>query len=665
MDESYFARPYTDVDEWRDEPVRHRYVHGGFEGTETRFSCYFPPEDQYGSRMLHNIEGGGGGSDEAAWSPAEPLTSDVACALTAGAYFVVSNQGHDGPDATHLDRWIHHYGANVAVAQYSRVVAASVYGEAPRHGYIYGGSGGAGRSLACLEHAPPGLYDGAVVYILPHVAQQVLCAYVAETARVLGDALAAVVDATAPGGSGDPFTDLTGEQRQTLATLYKLGFPRGAEDQIHPVTIALNGVVPGLRDLDASYFEDFWNVPGYAGAGSSVRASRIQRTCRVTQTLSAREIIESPGITQGMDVYQFGAVAGIARQRPEALIGVVLDGLAAREAVGADLTVRTGAAAGRELLSLGGGDAVIVAAGGRRNMSIGFEDVVAGDEVLVDNSDFLAYANFTCHQNEDIPEFSVFRVDGKPIYPQRPRATGSEELYLVAPYAGAFDQKLIVVQNTNDAQCWPCAPQNLRKLLIERRGTDAELRVWFTQNAMHIPTGPRVPPGPVPVRGTRLVDYRGHVHQAVRDMIAWVESGIEPPADTSFERSHDGAVILPSDAAARLGIQPVVSAVVNGGARADVRVGETVELEAEAATPPGGGTIVEIDWDFDGTGSFPVREQGIDGTRTDVRVARKATFDTPGVYFPCVRVTAHRDGDVESPQRRLTNLARVRVVVAG
>ena len=189
MDASYFASPYTDRDEWRDAPVRHRYVHGGFEGTETRFSLYFPPDDEYAGRFLHNIEGGGGGSDEAGWSPDDPLGSDVAHALAAGAYFVVSNQGHDGPDATHLDRWIHHYGANVAVAEHARTVAASVYGAAPHHGYIYGGSGGAGRTIACLEHAPAGLYDGAVVYILPHVAQQVLCAYVAEAARVLGDAL--------------------------------------------------------------------------------------------------------------------------------------------------------------------------------------------------------------------------------------------------------------------------------------------------------------------------------------------------------------------------------------------------------------------------------------------------------------------------------------------
>ncbi|QHD69229.1 hypothetical protein GS397_20690 [Sphingobium yanoikuyae] len=34
-----FTQPYIDIDEWRDAPVRHRYVPGGFKGTETRFSA--------------------------------------------------------------------------------------------------------------------------------------------------------------------------------------------------------------------------------------------------------------------------------------------------------------------------------------------------------------------------------------------------------------------------------------------------------------------------------------------------------------------------------------------------------------------------------------------------------------------------------------------------
>ena len=94
-----------------------------------------------------------------------------------------------------------------------------------------------------------------------------------------------------------------------------------------------------------------------------------------------------------------------------------------------------------------------------------------------------------------------------------------------------------------------------------------------------------------------------------------------------------------------------------------MRVGDAVTIEVHAATPPGCGTIVAIDWDVDGTGTFPFREDGIDGTRADIATSRTVTYDTPGVYFPCVRVSAHRDGDVDSPQRRISNLARVRVVV--
>ncbi|MBN2665414.1 MAG: hypothetical protein JXR67_02800 [Bacteroidales bacterium] len=36
--DSIFDNPYIDLDEWRDNPVRHRYIHGGFEGNGT----YFP-----------------------------------------------------------------------------------------------------------------------------------------------------------------------------------------------------------------------------------------------------------------------------------------------------------------------------------------------------------------------------------------------------------------------------------------------------------------------------------------------------------------------------------------------------------------------------------------------------------------------------------------------
>jgi hypothetical protein len=655
MDESYFSTAVVDADEWLDEPSPHRQVRGRFEGTETEFCFSFPPADRYEGRFLHHVEGGGGGTPH-------PLPAHVALACAYGGYLVVSNQGHAGPDATHLDREIHHHGASIASARFARTLATDVYGDAPRHGYIWGGSGGAGRTISILEHAPD-LYSGAVVYILPHVAQQVLCAAVANAWRVLGaDGLARVIDATAPGGSGDPFESLTGAQRAALADLYRVGFPRGAEDQIYPVSIALNGVVPGLVDFDPEYFRDFWTQPGYGGTTDELRAARVQSVHRVRAVLTAAEVMASPAVDE-MDPYQFLAVAGVARARPRTAFGVTVENLTARDAVGAWLTVATGAAQGRELISLGGGGDVIVAAGGRRNMSIGFDDVVEGDEIAFDNGHFLAYTHFTRHQQEPYPEFATFEVDGRPMYPQRARATGSPDLYLVAPYRGAFDARCIVVQNLADGQCWPCGAENLRELLVARRGSTRDVRVWLTEHAMHLPSS-ILPAGQRPVATTRLIDYGGIVEQAIRDVIDWVERAEEPPSDTSFTKTDEGGIVLSADVDARGGIQPVVHLTANGESRAHVDVGEPVRLEAAVTSPPGAGRLVKVEWDFDGAGQWPVAEAGLDGTLTALTATRDTTYAEPGTYFPCVRVTAHRDGDPDSTIGRLVNLARARVVVA-
>ncbi len=58
LEDSYYAAPYIDVEEWRDLPIRHYYVHGGFRGTdvngsnECRFCFYFPEADAYENRFF-------------------------------------------------------------------------------------------------------------------------------------------------------------------------------------------------------------------------------------------------------------------------------------------------------------------------------------------------------------------------------------------------------------------------------------------------------------------------------------------------------------------------------------------------------------------------------------------------------------------------------------
>src|ERR1700733_482901 len=45
--DGFFGGPWVDRDEWRTNPVPHRNVHGGFEGTDTRFTFYFPAAEGY------------------------------------------------------------------------------------------------------------------------------------------------------------------------------------------------------------------------------------------------------------------------------------------------------------------------------------------------------------------------------------------------------------------------------------------------------------------------------------------------------------------------------------------------------------------------------------------------------------------------------------------
>jgi hypothetical protein len=151
----------------------------------------------------------------------------------------------------------------------------------------------------------------------------------------------------------------------------------------------------------------------------------------------------------------------------------------------------------------------------------------------------------------------------------------------------------------------------------------------------------------------------GVLHQALRDVSAWVERGIAPPASTNYQ-VVDGQVVVPAEAGARRGVQPVVSLTVDGHPRADVRVGEEVTLRAVAEVPDGTGSIVSVEWDLDQAGLFPIREPVTPGAR--VVVERRHAFATPGTHFPTVRVVAHRDADAASPYARIQNLARARVV---
>ncbi len=222
-----FAEPYVDIDEWRDAPVRHRYVHGGFKGTDTRFSFYFPPKEQYHGRFFQHVTPAPD-SENLAQRVAPGEGNKIGFALASGAYFVETNGGgrsnNSGPGLK-ADPTISAWRANAASAQYSRVVALAMYGGKRPYGYIYGGSGGAYRTVGAFENTH-GVWDGAVPYVLGSSnASPSNFTVRMQAMRVLQAKFPRIVDAVEPGGSGNPFAGLSDREATVLREATLAGFP--------------------------------------------------------------------------------------------------------------------------------------------------------------------------------------------------------------------------------------------------------------------------------------------------------------------------------------------------------------------------------------------------------------------------------------------------------
>ena len=165
--DTYFGQPYIDRDEWRDTPIRHRNVHGGFTGTDTRFTFYFPPPDEWAGRMYHPLEGAHAGHEEVFGGFMGELIGGLSLIARLGGYMVESNSGHIGDDVDPVggdDPTIYGHRASIETARFSKHVAAQVYGRPPHHSYVWGGSGGGRRSPLCLEYGPD-VYDGALPFM--------------------------------------------------------------------------------------------------------------------------------------------------------------------------------------------------------------------------------------------------------------------------------------------------------------------------------------------------------------------------------------------------------------------------------------------------------------------------------------------------------------------
>ncbi|WP_229208250.1 hypothetical protein [Dyadobacter psychrophilus] len=682
--DTLFENPYVDVDEWRDKPVRHRYVHGGFKGTGARFSLYFPPKDNYQGRFFQyitpfpdseNLSQGASGEED-----------KIGFAITHGSYFIETNGGGrvDFAKPESNDPTLGAFRVNAATAQFSRVVATQIYGGKRPYGYAFGGSGGAYRTVGSIENTN-GVWDGVVPYVLgsPMAIPNVFTVRM-HAMRILKDKFPAIIDALEPGGSGDMYAGLNSEEKDALLEVTKMGFPPQSwfgyqKMGIHGFLVLYQGVVRA----DKSYFEkDFWNTPGYLGANptASLTKARIQQPSLIKAGITIDEAV-SLGLTQAMSPSERGtadaawkAIGGVEKAMPVAF--QLTDVLPDIDFLGGDLLILSGAGAGKTLqLTKIAGDKVVLGPADAAVLAL----LKPGDRVQVDNSNFLAVQTFHRHQIPD-KEYYVYDQfrdkEGKPLYPQRPMLLGplfTRGAAGVLP-TGKFTGKMILLESLWDREAFPWQADWYRSKVKSNLGDklDDHFRLWYTDHALH---------GDIAVEDdpTRTVGYLGVLQQALLDLSTWVEKDIAPATTTNY-KIQEGQVIVPQMANERKGIQPVVTLMANGGKRAEINAGQSVTFTAEVEVPEKMGKIVAAAWNFEGlskevekrsgwsfenSDEFPVAAKVSPTNKSGSKVTIRTThqFSKPGTYFPTLRVASQRHGNAKTPFTRIQNLDRVRVVV--
>lgn len=591
-----YAHPVVDSEQDLTTPIVHHRVSGHFEGTTVKFTVYLPPAGQWHGRFFQYTY---------PTSTENALDRAVAFGAASGGYTVQAS-GTGG------------YRHDAAAAKAAERIAAAYYrsGSRPIHGYLYGPSGGSFQTIGAIENTS-GVWDGAVPIVVGVPTSIPVNFFVRAQARVvLKDVAGKIADAVRPGGSGNPYAGLTAVQAAALREATGLGVPLKAwQDPDYVLGLSapdgLLGFGALIRQLDPTYVTDFWSKPGYLGTersalGDIVRAALVDTDATITEvTPTTVTLTGLPRLTSALGL-DFGTAAGPVTGTLDPATGV--------------LTVPGGTAG-----------------------------LATGARIHVDNRWFVALPSYYRHQvppaGEGYAAFDVLRgSDGQPLYPQRALRIGP----LIAggvtgggSYTGKINGKVIVVDNLVDSDAYPWHADWYAQR-VRAAGREGSFRLYYNDNADHLE-------GPVTgAKANRIVSYDPIVEQALRDLAAWAERGVTPPASTRYAVT-DGQVTVPARASQRRGIQPVVDLTVRGRKRIDVRAGQQVTFDAAVRVPAGAGTVVSAGWDFTGSGTF-----------TPGRAAYRYT--RPGTYFASFKVATSRSGKPE-PYAQVENLDRVRVVV--
>lgn len=650
VNDPQFDRPYLDVDEARcrttsaGHVLPYRYVHGGFKGTNVRFSFCFPPEECYQHRFFQHLSPFPSPTEELAPLEAVGEEDHIAFAISHGSAFVSCNMGSTAIFSGSSDASLF-YRSNAAAAMQCRRVAQDIYGAHRMYGYVFGGSGGGYKAMSCIENTNQ--YDGAVPFVIGSPMSLPSCLTVpAFGARRLRHCWHTILDHVDAGGDGKLDVGLTADEADALREIVRMGYPpRMVRAFASPAADgSLAVLIPGVKAMDAAYFDDFWHKPGYEGYEHTdgVWDDLTDFTARVVEVgLRSTDAPDGIDSRNGTDT----AWQKMLSNASESYM-TLTDVPHSDYLVGIDMTILTGAAAGK-VLRLGRVDGHRVIPG----MTFGAdtaESVLAllhpGDEVRLSNRDYLAIQHYHRHQVPDDASFRAWNQYRESGWAQRPVIA----YQLTAGGCGSVQDgqiqgKVIVMNSLLDSD-FPWQADWYVQKVREAHGGKADdlIRIWYNDNCPHADSA-------AVEDDLHCTSYLGMLHQALLDVSAWVEDGIEPPPSSGYE-IRDQQVVLADTAQERQGIQPVVSLTADGQPCLRIKSGETVSLAAHVDLTARMGEVISCEWRFEGEADWQIGS-----------VNETHCYQHPGVYFPTVRVTAGRN-----PQDtfcRLRNLGSARIIV--
>ena len=690
----YYAKPFIDADEMRERKmpdgsrVPFRYVHGGFEGTGAKFVFCFPEKSSFRGRFYQYLWPFPGPDEEVASLGRKGEDDTIAFCLHNGAYFIETNMesksafgGHPEPEKI--------WKSSAAAAEYSRRVAMEYYGCERPYGYVFGGSGGGYKSIACIENT--NAWDGACPFVIgsPYSLPNTITLHV-QGMRTLRHAVGKISDALDAGGSGDMYAGLTKDEARMLREITLMGFPPQAwfmEAAGHWDDGSLPVLLPGIRQSDPEYFRDFWEKPGYLGTepGSNALRDRLQFKSRVVG-------IHLPGEKSGQAAEEEYS-NGVDTAWKKALVDgngawIELEEVPCGEDLylkGVTIGFETGAAVGKTMLlgDIQGRGITIGMCYGMDDMEAVLASVRPGDILTLDNSDYIAVQSYYRHQVPPDPAFHAwdqFRgADGAPVIPQRENIMGPGFCGTGTVQEGTIQGKVILTQSLMDESTCPWCGDWYRSVVKKAKGREEDFRIYYYERCLH---------GDVSSLDTdRIVNYLGGLKQALLDISDWVERGIEPVPSSCYE-TEGGCVRIAKTARERKGLQPVVSLTANGEICARVKAGQPVKLTAVAEVPEGAGAVTQLQFSFsdplfgtwarkEGGGDYGdflsrgrsqrvngelftyVTEEGLNAGTATVTTS----YDRPGTYFATAFVKSQRSGDRDEIFTQVKNLARARIIV--